>query len=64
MPDAADRLDQVTSEQVCHWGSKQKQNFCGMVIVEGRWKWAEEGTENEEKHSLQTIISGFSKGNR
>lgn len=64
MSHAADKSHRVTWEQISHWQSKQEQHFHGMVVVEGRQKWAEERLGDAEKQHLYIVVSGLSlKGN-
>ena len=57
---ASDRGHQVAWEQISPWDSKQEQHLHGVMVVEGREKWAEERMGDEEKQCLWTVVSSFS----
>lgn len=57
---ASDRGHQVAWEQISPWDSKQEQHLHGVMVVEGREKWAEERMGDKEKQHLWTVVSSFS----
>lgn len=48
MSHAADRLDQVTWEQIRHWGSKQKQH----ISIEW-WLWKADGNGQTREQEVK-----------